>query len=43
MLGFAVDLNLIDNSKETVINNAAKLINKAKIVGLTLNEKKKPR
>jgi len=40
VLGFADDLNLIGNSKETVMNNAATLIDKAKTVGLTVNQDK---
>jgi hypothetical protein len=36
-LGFVDDLNPIGNSKETVVNNAATLIGKAKTVGLIVN------
>jgi hypothetical protein len=40
VLGFVDNLNLIGNNKKTVVNNIATLIDKAKTVGLTVNQEK---
>jgi hypothetical protein len=40
VLGFADGLNLIGSSKETVLRNAATIINEAKTVGLPVNREK---
>lgn len=38
VLEFADDLNIIVDNKETVVNSTAILVNKAKTVGLIVNE-----
>lgn len=40
VLGFADDLNLLGNNKETVIQNTSTIIYKAKIIYLIANEEK---
>lgn len=40
VLGFTDDLSQVGNSKKTVVNNAATIIDKPKTVGLTVNEEK---
>lgn len=42
-LEFSDDLNIILDNKETVVNNTATLVNKAKTVGLIVNMKNRPK